>query len=406
MTPQTRAEVLLKRLVDSPSPTTSQSSVRSTHAILAEELEALGFIVEWIRDPSGKTDDLLVAEKPGTQTTSPSAAEHNDRFITMVSHVDTVLSPTESGPLRVDPQGRLLGAGIIDNKGGLAVLLESLKLYLAKNPSHEFGFRVVSSPDEENGSTAWHPIYREIGTRSMAVLGFEPSLEDGSIITSRRGNRWYDIQFTGIEAHAGRCRGEELNAAHEATLAIAELLRLQADLREKFPSPAGLGVSLHVGHIEGGRNRHNVVCGKVHIKLDTRFSAFEQRDLLHERVTAIIETQFQTNNKGQGLERSWTIVDDCPPFFSGSDRVSAEIVETLLNEIHVLEPDAQFEAAQAGGAGDVNHMSRPGLLVLDGLGPVGGLMHTVDEFLVRDSLTTRSQALANWYPTLMKLLMA
>lgn len=404
MTPQNRAEAFLKRLVDSPSPTTSQSQVRATHAILAEELEQLGFAVQWIRDPTGKTDDLLVAEKPGQPTKQKELPEQDDRFITLVSHIDTVLSPSDAGPLRVDQTGRLLGAGIIDNKGGLTVLLESLKIFLAAHPDHELGFRVVSSPDEESGSTAWHTIYREIGTRSVAVLGFEPALEDGSIITCRRGNRWYDIQFTGVEAHAGRCRGEELNAAHEASLAISDLIRLREEMRKQFPSPAGLGVSLHVGHIEGGRKRHNVVCGRVDVKLDTRFSTFEQRDLLHDKVVEIIETEYQTNNKGIGLERSWQIVDDCPPFFSGSDKVSAEIVESLLNEIHLREPDSLFQAAQAGGAGDVNHMSRPGLLVLDGLGPVGGLMHTVDEYLVRESLATRSQALANWYPTLTKLL--
>ncbi len=404
MNPQNRAESFLKRLVESPSPTTSQSQVRATHAILAEELQTLGFSIQWIRDPSGKTDDLLVAEKPGQLQANPAAID-DARFITLVSHVDTVLSPSDAGPLRVDKKGRLLGAGIIDNKGGLAVLLESLKLFLAKHPKHDLGFRVVSSPDEENGSTAWHPTYREIGARSIAVLGFEPALEDGSIITSRRGNRWYDIQFTGIEAHAGRCRGEELNAAHEASLVIANLLATREELKRRFPSPPGLGVSLHVGHIEGGRNRHNVVCGKVDVKLDTRFSTFDQRDRLHEMVVAQIETQHQHNDKAQGLERRWTIVDDCPPFFSGSDKTSAEIVESLLNEIHVREPDSRLQAAQAGGAGDVNHMSRPGLLVLDGLGPVGGLMHTVDEFLVRESLATRSQALASWYPTLMKLLM-
>lgn len=399
MTPLNRAEFFLKKIVESASPTTSQSQVRATHAIIAEELVGLGFSIQWIRDPSGKTDDLLVAEKSGRSQTNSS-----NRFVTLVSHVDTVLSPEDSGPLRADPKGRLLGAGIIDNKGGLAVLLESLKIFLAENSEHDLGIRVVSSPDEENGSTAWHTVYREIGERSVAVLGFEPALEDGSIITSRRGNRWYDIELIGIEAHAGRCRGEELNAAHESAMMISDLIQLGRDLRQQFPSPAGLGTSLQVGHLEGGRNRHNVVCGKIDFKLDTRFSTFEQRDRLHNEVFSIIERRYQTNNRGEHIARSWKVVDDCPPFFSGSDKASAELVEILLDEIHKREPDTQIQAAQAGGAGDVNHMSRPGLLVLDGLGPVGGLMHTVDEYLVRESLISRSEALASWYPVLMRSL--
>lgn len=399
MHPVNRAEDFLKRLVESPSPTTSQSQVRATHAILGEELKGLGFAIHWARDPSGKTDDLLIAERPGRQqSTLP------DKFITLVSHVDTVLSPMDSGPLRLDPKGRLLGAGIIDNKGGLAVLMESLKIFLSQHPEHDLGIRVVSSPDEENGSSAWHDVYRGIGAQSVAVLGFEPALEDGSIITSRRGNRWYDIELIGIEAHAGRCRGEELNAAHESAIMISDLIQLGRDLRQEFPSPAGLGTSLHVGHLEGGRGRHNVVCGKVDFKLDTRFSTFEQRDRLHHEVLTIIEKKHQSNNKGEHVTRSWKVVDDCPPFFSGSDKSSAELVEILIDEIYKREPDSQMQAAQAGGAGDVNHMSRPGLFVLDGLGPVGGLMHTVDEYLVRESLVSRSEALASWYPVLMRSL--
>jgi glutamate carboxypeptidase len=399
MTPMNRAEYFLKRLVDCPSPTTNQSQVRTTHSLLAEELLGLGFGIQWLRDPSGKTDDLLVAEKPAV--IGPLVPH---RFITFVSHIDTVLSPAESGPLRVDSKGRLLGAGIIDNKGGLAVLLESLRLFLSENPNHLLGLRVVSSPDEENGSSAWHSIYREIGKESVAVLGFEPALEDGSIITSRRGNRWYDVHLMGIEAHAGRCRGEELNAAHESALMISDLLSSTHRLQKQFPCSPGLGVSLHVGHIEGGRNRHNVVCGKVDLKIDTRFSTFEQRDQLHQEVIRIIERKYQTNAKGEQISRSWQIVDDCPPFFSGSENASAQMVDLLLREIKSCEPQANVQAFQAGGAGDVNHMSRPGLLILDGLGPIGGKMHTTEEYLVRESLDSRSRALANWYPALIRQL--
>ena len=302
------AEAFLKSLVDSPSSTSKQSDVRRTHKILADALNSMGFTTTWVKDPSGKTDDLLVAEKP-------AATAAASRFITCVSHIDTVLAPDETGNYRREesPLGlRARGAGIIDNKGGLAVLVESLRLYFGATTEPEIGFRVVSSPDEENGSSAWHEVFREIGSRSVAVLGFEPALDDGSIISSRRGNRWYNIEIKGIEAHAGRCKGEEINAAHEAARLTVRLLELRDRLRTEFKSVPGLGVSLNVGHIEGGRNRHNVVCGDVRIKLDTRFSSFEERELLHSEILKVFNSPYEKSTSGQKSSVSFEIVDDCP----------------------------------------------------------------------------------------------
>jgi glutamate carboxypeptidase len=303
------------------------------------------------------------------------------------------------------PLVHLLGAGIIDNKGGLATLVESLRLFFEQSPTTELGFRIISSPDEENGSTAWHKVFQDFGNRSCAALGFEPALDDGSIISSRRGNRWYDIDILGQEAHAGRCRGEELNAAHEAVQMVSKLLQKRDSLRSQFPSPPGLGISMHVGHIEGGRGRHNIVCGSVHFKLDTRFSSFEQREHLHGAVVDVLNSPSEKNLLLEAPTVSFKIVDDCPPFSSESNATHRELVNDLCSEITTLErnlrPSSVVLPAQAGGAGDVNHMSRPGLFVLDGLGPIGGKMHTVDEFLIRESLTSRSLALANWYPKLL-----
>lgn len=407
MNPRNRAEEFLKLLVDSPSPTSRQSDVRSAHALLARELESLGFKIRWKRDDSGKTDDLLIAERPGRLT-------GDNAYITCVSHIDTVLSPLDAGPIRefisADSAGfsqhHLLGAGIIDNKGGLATLIESFRLFLKNTPVTDFGFRVVSSPDEESGSSAWHKEFQEIGFRSCAALGFEPALDDGSIISSRRGNRWYDIDVSGVEAHAGRCRGEELNAAHEAVQLIGRLLEKRDVLRKKFGSQPGLGVSMQVGHIEGGRGRHNIVCGDVHFKLDTRFSSFEERDHLHAAVLEILGSPTERNLHHQTTSITQKIVDDCPPFSSESNHTHKLLVDELCTEITRQEqglwPASRVvKPAQAGGAGDVNHMSRPGLLVLDGLGPIGGKMHTIEEFLIRESLESRARALANWYPRLL-----
>jgi acetylornithine deacetylase/succinyl-diaminopimelate desuccinylase-like protein len=44
----------------------------------------------------------------------------------------------------------------------------------------------------------------------------------------------------------------------------------------------------------------------------------------------------------------------------------------------------------------VNYLSTAKNFVLDGLGPVGGEMHTAHEFVLIDTLKTRAQALAGF----------
>jgi glutamate carboxypeptidase len=393
---ESRAEIFLKSLVDAASPTSEQHQVRASHRLLERALKDLGFQVDWRKDPAGKTADLLIAEKPAANAAC-------EQFITFVSHIDTVLDPKEAGPYRreLHPDGlRARGAGIIDNKGGLAVLVESLRIFLENNPNHDVGLRVVSSPNEEDGSTAWHPTFREIGLQSVAVLGFEPALDDGSIITSRRGNRWYDIELSGIEAHAGRCKGEEINAAFESARLTMRLLNLRDQLRARFPAEAGLGVSIQIGQIEGGRDRHNVVCGKVQMKLDTRFSSFEERKALELEFNRIMSSPEEQNSAGVLTKIQFEIVDDCSPF--AADPRTESLVHELCEKIASIENTATLKPSKAGGAGDVNHMSRPGLLILDGLGPVGGRMHTSEEFMKLDTLQTRAEALAAWYPSLIR----
>ena len=52
-----------------------------------------------------------------------------------------------------------------------------------------------------------------------------------------------------------------------------------------------------------------------------------------------------------------------------------------------------IKAAQSGGTADCNYMSREGLPIIDGLGAIGGGMHTPFEYLHIRSLETRSESL-------------
>jgi glutamate carboxypeptidase len=375
-----KSEALLKELVNIDSPTNSVSGVNLVQSVIADELAKLGFTTRFVRHAKfdGTVGNLLVAEKSGKVS----------EYITMVSHADTVLGSFLPTRFWRDASGtKAFGSGVIDNKGGIVVAIESLRLYLKamQNIQDEphYSLRFVCSPNEETGSGGFHDLFRDMATDSVLILGFEPALENGSIIKSRRGNCWYNLKVVGQEAHSGRCKGEEINAAHEMALKFVKLHQLNS---------AEAGTNVNVGSFHGGRDRYNVVCGAADAKIDARFPDFETRDNLHSRIDSILLKSYLTSQvTGVSAKCEYTIADDCPPF--APTYGSESILRFLTERIGFLE-GRPISAEQGGGAGDVNHMSREGLPVIDGLGPVGGGMHTNSEFIVLSSINTRASAIA------------
>jgi glutamate carboxypeptidase len=370
-TPTALREVrLLEELCGIDSQSMNRPGVQRAQQWVADFLSKLGFAVS-MTSGDGRFADLLVAERAG----------RSSQFITLITHTDTVL-PNWS-PLRISGDARAYGSGVIDDKGGVVVGLSALQMLLGQENGAAYSLRFVCSPNEEVGSIGFTDKYRELARDTAIALGLEPALDSGNIIHQRRGNRWYDIDIEGQEAHAGRSKGGHANAAH----VMAEKIHALARLNEPDED-----VSVNVGHVRAGRDLHNVVCGHAHIKLDTRFPSAATRNRLHQEIDRILQTPADAYACGHVPARvRYAIADDCPPFsLTERSRRIAEFVAFAISEV-----EGRLVVSQpSGGAGDVNYLSTDRNLVLDGLGPVGGLMHTEGEFLYVNTLRTRASALA------------
>lgn len=398
---QAAALRLLEEMNRIDSTTKDKDGVQAVQMIVQRELEAMGFAVRRVPSPTADSADLLVAEFEGES--SGQLVGRDQRFVLLVGHADTVLSNVGTGPeglgaFRVDhAANRAFGAGIIDDKGGLVVALRGLRAYFdwcaSEGRGPRLSLRFVCSPNEEAGSPGFTDVFRTLAADSVIALGFEPALENGNVVESRRGNRWYHIEVHGRAGHAGRSKGEHVNAAHELSIKIAHLHELN-DLSR--------GVSVNVGHIEGGLDAYNVICGRASCKLDTRFATFADRDRLHADIERILQRSFVRSADGaHGCSTTYSLADDCPPF-SGSG-LARPFIECYLDCVAKVG-GGTVRAERAGGAGDVNYMSDRHVSVIDGLGAVGGAMHTPGEFIDLPSLVIRSDALAEFLARLEKML--
>ena len=217
---------------------------------------------------------------------------------------------------------------------------------------------------------------------SRVALGFEPSADDASPISDRKGNYWIDIHVTGREAHAGKSHPVGINACLELARKLDEISKLTDYSRN---------VTASVGHFEGGKDKFNIVCGTAEGKVDTRFPNVQEENRLKAKIDRILKTpEVHSAADGKPTQISYEVANDCPPMTS-TERSRAVLTEYA--EIISKAEGKHVGVSKEGGSSDLGYFSVGGAVTVDGLGAVGQKMHTSEEWVLLSSLETRSQAL-------------
>lgn len=192
-----------------------------------------------------------------------------------ICHMDTV-TLGDGWDAGIPPLGaivrddKLYGRGACDMKGGLAcaiaALVHTLERVAADGALPRRGFSLICSVDEEDfmrGSEAaiaagW------VGSREW-VLDTEPT--DGQIQVAHKGRTWFEIEMTGVTAHASQpWKGADTVAA------MAEVVCALRHAFAALPVHDELGSStITFGQIEGGY-RPYVVPDHAKVWVDMRLT--------------------------------------------------------------------------------------------------------------------------------------
>jgi len=216
------------------------------------------------------------------------------RTIYFHGHFDVVPAqdPAQFRPQRRD--GRIIGRGAADMKGGLVSMLYGA---LAARELGLLGDRRIVLHlvcDEETGSVAGSGHLRQAGLidpDAVAMLTAEPT--GGVIWHACRGAITLRVQTTGREAHVGYVH-QGVNA-FEHMIRIAEpLTTLSHELLEQrtgFPveSEEAAGSMLVVGGQAGAGAGFNAVPGSAWFSVDRRFNPEEELEQELARLTGMIE---------------------------------------------------------------------------------------------------------------------
>jgi hypothetical protein len=194
--------------------------------VVEGRLKAAGFKTERRKASAGAGADIVIGTLKGT----------GKRKIMLQGHMDTVYAPgiLNSQPYKVDGN-RIYGPGIADDKGGLAVMMASLKILADAGWRDYDTLTVLMNPDEEVGSVGSGELIATTADLHDTVLSFEPtaakSVAKGeSLLLGAAGIAQATMEVKGRAAHAGAAPELGRNALYELSYQMLQTKDLAKDI--------------------------------------------------------------------------------------------------------------------------------------------------------------------------------
>jgi glutamate carboxypeptidase len=286
------------------------------------------------------------------------------RRILLLGHLDTVVAHAAHQSLRRDGN-RLYGSGTADMKGGVALAL-AVARQLASDVSSFAELSVLLVCDEEWRTAPLVHVARFSGYD--ACLCFEAGErsvegEDG-VVVRRKGAGTLRVRATGRAAHSGSAPQNGRNALLALAHAAIEVARAA--------EPDGPDQLTVVPTVVRSGEAFNVVPSAGELVFDTRSS----NTAAFKRVLAAVPEEVGGATLDARFERVWPAMD-----------TEAATAPILTRASALLGRDVMPKPR--GGASDASYFAAKIPLTIDGLGPLGGGVHTPDEFVSEDTFGAR-----------------
>ncbi len=305
------------------------------------------------------------------------------RNVLLLNHMDTVypVGTAAARPLWVEGD-TIYGPGVCDMKGGVLAGIYAIEALLVQGYRSFGEIRYLCVSDEEINTRHCKDIMQKACRGSHGALVLEAARANGAIVSARKGNAGYTLTARGHSAHAGVEPEKGRNAIVELAHQLLQFESLNG-WRE--------GLTINPGVIMGG-TLANVVPDYAQIHFDVRYLHTEDRIAMEERWRKMMQEQ-RVHSVVLRLEVEADFIEPmvCTPGTLKLANQAQEIAGLLGFSVnHVL----------TGGASDGSFAARHGVPVLDGLGPIGGLDHSPQEYLMASSVAPRTALLAGLIATI------
>lgn len=368
------SNALLERLVNINSGTLNPAGVRQVADVLRPEFAALGFTVRWIPMDEVHRAGHLVAERKGTR----------GKRVLLIGHMDTVFEP--SSPFqKYDRQGdaSAIGPGSSDMKGGLVVILYSLKALESAGALDGSSITVFLTGDEEKPGDPLSISRRDLVEAAKhhdVALEFESGTRSGGreyATIARRSSSSWTLHTTGNTGHSSGVFGAGVGSG-----AIYELARILSAFHDQLREPDltyNVSVALGGSTLEftaaentgSAAGKTNIIPDKAVASGDIRAISTEQQERTRGKMRAIVAAHLPGTNAEIAFQDGYPAM----PATEGNQRLLTVLNEANrdlnLENLEVLPPGRR-------GAGDVSFVA-PYLDALSGLGSLGRNAHVAGE---------------------------
>jgi glutamate carboxypeptidase len=337
-------------------------------AVLPGEIDLVEPSAAEAIDASGKAYDLSHGRNLHLKVRPDAPVQ-----LLFTGHMDTVFG--QDHPFQsltwLEPGKVLNGPGVADMKGGIAVMLAALRAVEASPAASVLGYEVVINSDEEVGSPGSAALIAEAARGKRAALTYEPSaLPDGTLAGARPGSGNFAFTVHGRSAHAGRNPEEGRNALIAA-----------ADFALRLKAAAGPGLKVNPAKIDGG-SPNNVVPDlavlRVNLRPDTLDDQARAQTLIDATAAAIADQhQVQIGVHGHFARPPKPMTPEAEALFKLVQRAGVDLGQPIAWK-------------STGGVCDGNNIAACGVPVIDTMGVRGGSIHSMEEYLIVDSLAERA----------------
>jgi glutamate carboxypeptidase len=295
--------------------------------------------------------------------------------VLLMGHQDTVFPEGEAArrPFRIE-NGRGYGPGVADMKAGLVMHAFVLAALRHVGPPAASAVALFTS-DEEIGSPFSRPLIEAEARKARIALNAEPARPSGNVVTGRKGGVFMRCEVSGKAAHSGSSFAEGASAISELAHKIIAL-----DALTDLPK----GITVNVGLVGGGQSI-NTTAPYAQGEIDLRFTAAGDRVAVMAQIEKIV-----AHNSIAGTRAELTIMGEFLPL------VPTPASTRLLQHYQAAARDLGIavEGEFTGACADSGFSAGVGTPTLCGMGPVGGRVHTPEEYLEIDSLVPRAQIAA------------
>ena len=354
---------LLGRMVNIDSGTFNGRGLDAVGALATAELKKLG----------GRIETSSAAPAAGHNIVATFTGKGKGRIL-LVAHMDTVFADgtAKARPFRIEGS-RAYGPGIMDDKGGIVMTIGALKMLQGFKDYAKI--TVLLNTNEETGSHGTRALIEKLAKEHDVAFNLEPGRSADGLVIARKGSGEIEMDVKGKAAHAGVAAKEGRNAALEAAHQVVQLSKLGDDAKQ---------TTVNWTVIKSG-DRSNVIPDHASAQADVRVAVAEEFDRVEhdiERISSqklIPETQVAIH-----LRRGFPPMPASPITDAIAQRATGIYAE--LGRKLTLE--------STGGAADASLIFAAGVPTLDGLGIVGGGIHTAEEYAEVDSIVPRLYLLA------------